>query len=258
MMRQDDFPAAVSVLSPDGRGPMLIVCEHAANVIPQQFEDLGLPENLHNSHIAWDPGALAVARGLSVFFDAPLVAGTLSRLLFDCNRPPDAVDAIPERSEGHRIPGNQGLRKTDRQARVRNIHDPFRDTLAGELARFPTTPVIVTVHSFTPVYFGTARDVEIGLIHDTDDRLARAMMGCATDHTDLTVALNDPYGPEDGVTHTLKTHALPVKAVNIMLEIRNDLIADAASQDQMAQMLGAWISAACTDFGVPFTQEMTS
>lgn len=255
MTDQESLSAATTVLNRYGRGPVLIVCEHASNHIPPRFADLGLPGALLNSHIAWDPGAQAVARHLSSAFDAPLVAGALSRLLFDCNRPPEAPDAIPTQSEGHIIPGNQNLSSADRAARVRNIHDPFRDTLSSALTRFQAAPVIVTVHSFTPVYLGVTRDAQIGLIHDSDDRLARAMLTCAADHTDLTVALNDPYGPEDGVTHTLWTYALPDQLFNIMLEIRNDLIADAAAQATIARMLNDWIAAACAGLGVTLTPE---
>lgn len=228
----------------DGRAAMLIVCEHASCHIPAEYNHLGLTPALREAHIAWDPGALAVAEHLSEVFEAPLVAGTASRLLFDCNRPPEAPDAIPERSEIHDIPGNRRLSEDDRAERVRRFHDPFRALLAGTLARFAAPPLLVTVHSFTPVYRGEPRAVQIGLLHDSDDRFARAMRDRAAAHTDLAVALNEPYGPEDGVTHTLRTHALPVGAPNVMLEIRNDLIATPQAQGDMGRMLAGWIAAA--------------
>lgn len=246
----DQKNAAVAVHNRDGRGPVVVVCEHASKAIPAQYGTLGLPPDLLDSHIAWDPGALAVAHELSKALDAPLVAGELSRLLFDCNRPPEAPDAVPERSEIHEIPGNQNLSDDELAHRTHAIHDPFREALQGVVTRFANPPVMITVHSFTPIYRGQPRDVEIGLLHDTDDRLARAMMSNAADHTNRIVRLNDPYGPQDGVTHTLCTHALPVGAVNVMLEIRNDLIGDAAAQTAMAAMLTRWIAAACADLNV--------
>ncbi len=242
---------AVTVRNRTGRGRALIVCEHASRHIPAPHGDLGLTPALLRSHIAWDPGALAVARHLSTAFDAPLVAGGMSRLLFDCNRPPEAPDAIPLRSEDHEIPGNRNLSAADRAARVRDIHDVFRDALAAVLGRFSAPPVLITVHSFTPVYLGVPRAVQIGLLHDDDDRMARAMLAGAAAHTGLAVALNAPYGPEHGVTHTLRTHARPPGALNIMLEIRNDLIADAASQAGIAVMLAGWIAEAAGALGAP-------
>jgi predicted N-formylglutamate amidohydrolase len=255
---QDLKPAAVAVHNAAARGPVLIVCEHASRRIPARFDGLGLTPVQLNSHIAWDPGALGIAQRLGMTFNAPLVAGGLSRLLYDCNRPPYAVDAIPVQSEGQPIPGNQALDEAHRAARVRGIHDRFRASLTEVLAGFPTPPVVITVHSFTPVFLGVARRVQIGLIHDADDRLARAMLASAPDHSDLTVALNEPYGPRDGVTHTLKAHALPLGALNIMLEIRNDLIVDAPAQSGMADMLTRWITAACSDLGRVLTPESTA
>jgi predicted N-formylglutamate amidohydrolase len=246
----DQSVTVVTVHNRCGHGPAVVVCEHASNTIPAEYNDLGLSADLLTSHIAWDPGALPVAQGLSAALDAPLVAGGLSRLLFDCNRPTDAPDAIPEHSEVHDIPGNHGLSDTERARRISDIHDLFRDALQDALDRFETSPVVITVHSFTPVYRGRMRDVEIGLIHDTDDRLARAMLACAKTHTHRIVRLNDPYGPEDGVTHTLRAHALPAGLVNVMLEIRNDLIRDTASQAALAALLADWIAEACSDIGV--------
>ncbi len=251
----DQGAASVKVQNREGRGQVLIVCEHASRYIPERYGDLGLQLDLLQSHIAWDPGALPVAQRLSAAFDAPLVSGGVSRLLFDCNRPPEAVDAIPERSEDHIIPGNIDLSEAERNDRVRTIHDPFEAALRQTLDGFSEPPLILTVHSFTPVYKGVSRQVEVGLVHDTDDRLARAMRDRAASHTGLKTALNDPYGPEDGVTHTLRRFALPNGSVNVMLEIRNDLIAETRTQTGMADMLTGWISAACVDLGRPIDTE---
>lgn len=246
----DQNATAVTMHNRTGTGRAVVVCEHASNLIPEEYANLGLAPDLLDSHIAWDPGALPVAQRLSAALDAPLVAGGLSRLLFDCNRPPEAADAISEHSEVHDIPGNRDLSDAERARRISDIHDPFRDALHDVIGRFASPPVLITVHSFTPLYRGRSRDVEIGLIHDTDDRLARAMLGCARTHTHRSVRLNDPYGPEDGVTYTLRAHALPIGAVNVMLEIRNDLIRDTTSQAALAALLAEWIAAACADIGV--------
>ena len=244
-----DSDAAAELLNAQGRGPVLLVCEHASRHIPPEYGDLGLPEALLDSHIAWDPGALAVAQHLVEAFDAPLVAARQSRLLFDCNRPPEAADAMAAVSEGHAIPGNTGLSDAARAERVRRYHDPFRACLAEALDRFTAAPVFITLHSFTPVYLGVARQVEIGLLHDDDDRLARAMRTLAARHGGGAVALNQPYGPQDGVTHTLRTHALPCGALNVMIEIRNDLIASPETQRAMAARLAPWIAEAAGDCG---------
>ena len=104
--------------------------------------------------------------------------------------------------------------------------------------------MIVTVHSFTPIYHGKPRAVEIGILHDSDTRLADAMLAVAADHTDLKVERNEPYGPQDGVTHTLKEHGLVHGHPHVMLEIRNDLITTEAEQQQMGEVISNWLRAA--------------
>jgi predicted N-formylglutamate amidohydrolase len=239
----------VLVLNPEGRSNVVVVCEHASRFIPPEFENLGLDDLVRQSHIAWDPGALGVAHGLAKCLDAKLIASNVSRLVVDCNRPPSARDAMPERGETMDVPGNMNLTAAQRDKRTSRYYDPFHASLGAAIAAIQD-PIVVTVHSFTRIFHGTPRNVEIGILHDTDDRLANTMKQIAPSHTNLKVAINDPYGPEDGVTHTLKEHAIKVGHLNVMLEIRNDLIADAQSQDAMATCLAKWLSNALAILGV--------
>ncbi|MFQ3184001.1 MAG: putative N-formylglutamate amidohydrolase [Alteromonas macleodii] len=235
----------VSVLNPEGRSRVIVVCEHASKFIPLEFNDLGLDEFARQSHIAWDPGSLGVAHSLAKCLDAKLIASNISRLVIDCNRAPFAQDAMPESSETMKVPGNVNLTAAQRNDRTAIYYNPFRTGLASIIAS-TQKPVIVTIHSFTPIFHGTPRNVEIGILHDSDDRLAQAMEQIATSHTDLKVELNAPYGPQDGVTHTLKEHAITEGYLNVMLEIRNDLIIDTHHQDAMAKCLSKWLSNALT------------
>ncbi|MFC6489784.1 N-formylglutamate amidohydrolase, partial [Nitratireductor sp. GCM10026969] len=128
----------------------------------------------------------------------------------------------------------------DRAARARRFYEPFRAALAACLdtkIAAGQAPVLVTVHSFTPVYFGVCREVEIGILHDRDCRLADALLASMRGEDGWIVRRNEPYGPQDGVTHTLAAQALPRRLLNVMLEIRNDLIADGNGQENMAAFL---------------------
>ncbi len=245
VLHQDD-PKTVEVSRRSGRSPIVLVCEHASSHIPAAFADLGISPEARESHVVWDPGAIAVAQAMSLALDATLVSSTVSRLVYDCNRPPDAPDAMPAHSEAYDVPGNRDLTDAERRARIARYYAPFRDSLASEIAR-RTDPIIVTIHSFTPVYNGEIRDVEIGILHDRDSRLADAMLGSAPNHD---VRRNAPYGPKDGVTHTLKEHAVRHGHLNVMIEIRNDLIADEISQSAMAQTLSGWTGRALQTVGV--------
>lgn len=242
------FPPVVENAS--SAGQIVLVCEHASNHIPPRWGDLGLSAAQRQAHIAWDPGALGLARGLAQRLDAMLVHAPVSRLVYDCNRAPDMAGAMPERSELHDIPGNAAITPAERAARTAAVYVPFHDSLHARLmdrmAR-GRAPVIVTIHSFTPVYFGQPRAVEFGVIHDADDRLPRAILAEARARTTLKAELNEPYSAKDDVTHTLRLHATPYGLPNAMLEIRNDLIADAQAEDRMAATLAPVIAAAVAE-----------
>ena len=238
------------VVNRDGVSPVIVVCEHASCFIPPELNSLGLDAGILKSHIAWDPGALAVAEGISNRLDAVLVASQVSRLVYDCNRPPDAAAAVPEKSEIFDIPGNQELGQAQRHSRIALVYEPFRASLAGIIAAADSPAIIVTVHSFTPIYNGKARDVELGILHDSDTRLADAMLANTHWHTALDVRRNEPYGPDDGVTHTLRENAVPAGLHNVMIEIRNDLITTPREQDAMAATLSGWIISGLRELGV--------
>lgn len=245
----DEAPqsAAVEVVNANGESRFLLVCEHASHLMPDEFDHLGLPPALWESHIAWDPGAMAVARRVSRMLDAPLVAPRTSRLIYDCNRPPESASAIPEVSESHAIPGNTGLSAAARQARVERFYLPFRNALSDRIEEHMTRhtgPVIVTIHSFTPTFHGVRRDLDIGILHDADARLADVLIPVVETDTGLTVRRNAPYAPKDGVTHTLREQALPRGLANVMIEIRNDLIDDADRQRAMGERLAACLGKA--------------
>lgn len=229
---------SVEVINPSGDGLFLLVCEHASNFIPAELNHLGLDEDALESHIAWDPGARDVAVKLSALLDAPLVAPQISRLVYDCNRPPHNESAVTEKSENTTIPGNSGLSSEDRAQRNQRFFLPFNEALDGVIQRKIAQgikPVLITIHSFTPLYDGVHRDTEIGFIHDRDTRLADEMLGIAATTAAYRVGRNTPYGPSDGVTQTLIAHALPHNLLNVMVEIRNDLIGDAEGCAGMAE-----------------------
>jgi len=232
---------------PGARGRVVVVCEHASNAFPAPWGDLGLSQSARGAHIAWDPGALGLARGLAARLDAVLVHAPVSRLIYDCNRAPDMQGAMPARSEVFDIPGNAVISPAERAARTAAVYVPFHHGLHALLMdrlALGLAPVVVTVHSFTPVYFGRRREVEFGVIHDADDSLACAILMQARIRTGLRCDLNAPYSAADDVTHTLRVQATPYGLPNAMLEVRNDLIAEPQAEEAMADLLAPAIHAA--------------
>ncbi|WP_278923142.1 MULTISPECIES: N-formylglutamate amidohydrolase [Pseudophaeobacter] len=233
---------AYEVSNGAGRGNAVILCEHASHHIPPRYGDLGLAEADRQSHAAWDPGARAVARLLSDALDAPLIASKVSRLVYDCNRPPEAASAMPEKSEVIEVPGNTNLTQDQRDERTATVYTPFCEAVSQVISTRKAaglTTALITIHSFTPVYYGSPRSVEIGILHDSDSRLADAMLDHASALPHRQVSRNDPYGPEDGVTHSLQLHGLQNGLANVMIEVRNDLLRTPEDEARIADELMA-------------------
>lgn len=242
-----DQEAAFVLEGAQAQGRFVFSCEHASNHFPARWGDLGLAAPVRAAHVAWDPGALGLARALAARLEGALIHATASRLIYDLNRPPQSPAAMPARSEIHDIPGNAAVSPEARCARTEALYLPYHAALSAEIARrlaLGLRPVLVTVHSFTPVYFGKPRAVELGVIHDADPALATALLEEVRARTRLDARLNEPYSAVDEVTHTLALHATPMGIANVMIELRNDLIATEASQQAMADLIAPALDAA--------------
>jgi len=240
ILSREEAPA-VEIINANGAAPIVFACEHASNRVPNYFAGLGLSQKELKSHIAWDPGARDITLGLSAAFDAPLVCSAVSRLVYDCNRAPGAASAMRPMSEDVVIPGNQNISRPEIQARMEQVYQPFVAALKGAIVKkidLGVSPVLITVHSFTPVYFGQKRHVEIGILHAKDARLADAMLAEAARFPGFRFERNMPYGPGDGVTHTLETQGCKPALANVMIEVRNDFI----KTDDAKQMVVATLA----------------
>ena len=219
-----------SVLVSNARGasPFVVVCDHASNRLPEKYGDLGLSQLERVSHIAWDPGALAVSRALSEKLDAPLVQSTVSRLVIDCNRDLTAPDLIWTLSEATRIAANENLAAEERSFRIDHFHRPYHasiETLLEARRHAGQETILVCVHSFTPVYYGIPRPWPIGLIHGVDQRYTQALYeALKADDCELNVGWNEPYAALNGVTLTLEKHGDGRGLEATMIEIRHDEI----------------------------------
>ena len=230
----------VAIHNGSGAGSFVITCDHASNFVPSAFGGLGLKAADLLRHIAWDPGALGVSKEMSRSLGAPLVCGAVSRLVIDCNRPLDAPDLIAELSEATVIPGNAGLSDAARRARVSHYYEPFHaavDSVVSQKTARGQFPGVIAVHSYNPVYKGVSRPWEISIIHDDDDAWAQGIVDRLQSLGGLNVGVNKPYSPKDRVYYTLERHARSRGLPAVMIEIRNDEIADAKSQHRWGGLL---------------------
>lgn len=239
---------AVLVSNARGRSPFVIVCDHASNRIPEKYGDLGLTQTERLSHIAWDPGALAVSRRLSELLDAPLVQSTVSRIVIDCNRALDAPDLIWTLSESTRITANENLDAAERQYRIAHFHRPYHasiETLLEARRHAGQETILVCMHSFTPVYHGVARPWPIGLIHGVDTGFTQALFDALeAEHPELNIGWNEPYAALLGVTLTLELHGDGRGLDATMIEIRHDEILEPAGVNLWSTRLARCLEAA--------------
>lgn len=237
------------VVNASGTSPVVIICEHASNRLPEKLGNLGLGAADLSRHIAYDIGAENTARLLSRLLDAPLILQRYSRLAYDCNRPPESEGAMPETSEITPVPGNRNLSAADRLLRIREIYRPFQDTIAtflDERAAHGKRAIPVSIHSFTKLYKGRERSVDLGLLFDRDAYLANLLI---KSFPGFNTRLNEPYGPKDGVMHLMNLHAAPRGLHHLMIEIRNDLIESERGQQQWAQRLSIPLQQAAAKLG---------
>jgi predicted N-formylglutamate amidohydrolase len=235
-------PTPVFEQNPQGRSPFLFTSDHFGRAIPKSLGDLGLPEEELTRHIAWDIGIAGVARTLSEWLDAHLIAQHYSRLVIDCNRPLRSPGSIPLISEATMIPGNEGLTREAVETRRHEVFDPYHRRIAEVIDRrladgMPT--VLVSLHSFTPVYAGIKRPWHVGTLYQSDSRLPPLLLKQLRAHVDLVVGDNEPYAVSDETDYTIPVHGEARGLMNTGIEIRQDLISDQAGELQWAERLGA-------------------
>jgi predicted N-formylglutamate amidohydrolase len=239
LMGADD-PAPVLEENASGRSPFLLISDHYGREIPRALGDLGLAESELGRHIAWDVGIAGVADALSKHLDAHLIAQRYSRLVIDCNRPPQAPSSIPRISESTVIPGNEALSHEAAEARRREVFDPYHRHIRDVIDRrqrdhLPT--VLVALHSFTPVYANIARPWHVGTLYRRDSGLPSLLLKCFRAQADLVVGDNEPYAVSEETDYTIPVHGEARGLLNSGIEIRQDLITEEAGQREWAERL---------------------
>ena len=230
--------------------PFLLLGDHAGREVPPKLADLGLGDADLARHIGWDIGVFGLGQRLAQTLDATFISQRYSRLVIDCNRDPMRADAIPEISDGTTVPGNLALSLVDRTARIAGIFKPYHDHIAAELdaraARgIPT--VVVSLHSFTPVMQGFQRPWQFGVLHLGGSSFSDAMLArLRTESDEPEVGDNEPY-QMDGIDFTVPHHAIRRGLDYVELEVRQDLLADEAGQQAVAERLTRVLPAAFAD-----------
>jgi predicted N-formylglutamate amidohydrolase len=243
----DDEPPPVFEERAQGRSNFVIVVDHAGARIPRSLENLGLPDAELTRHIAWDIGALGLARRVSATLDAPLVAQNYSRLVIDCNRDPAVETSIPKVSELVSVPGNLDLGEAEIAARRAEIFEPYHariQALLDERKAAGRRTILVAQHSMTDVYKGVKREMNAAVLYNRDRRFAGLVLEMLRRERDLTVADNEPYFVSDETDYTVPQHGEVRALPHVEIEIRQDLIKEEAGQAAWAERVAKALRAA--------------
>ncbi|NIR31587.1 MAG: hypothetical protein GWN84_20205 [Gammaproteobacteria bacterium] len=220
-------PAPYRLLNPGGSAPYLVICDHASRLIPRLLDNLGLDAVTLRQHIAWDIGTADVAERVAERLDAPLVASGYSRLVIDQNRYPSDPTSIPAISDGVVIPGNRDVTAEEARRRAEEFFWPYHNAIETETERLRTrgvTPVIISVHSFTPSFQGFERPWHIGILSHRDRRVADPLLERLRAQPELCVGDNQPYSARNPAGYSMEAHAEAPGYPHALIEIRQDLI----------------------------------
>jgi predicted N-formylglutamate amidohydrolase len=239
----DVDPTAVEIVAPPatGAGPYLVLCDHASNALPPRYGTLGLPSSELDRHIAYDIGAAGVTRALCRRLGCAGLLSRWSRLLIDLNRGLDDPTLVMRLSDGAVIPGNRHVDAAERQRRIDLAYVPYHRAITATIDAHLTvgvTPALVSIHSFTPVWRGVPRPWHVGVLWDGDQRLARPLIERLRADPGLVVGDNEPYSGQF-VGDTMWRHGTSRGLAHALIEVRQDLIADACGQEAWAERLAA-------------------
>ncbi|MDR3526953.1 MAG: N-formylglutamate amidohydrolase [Rhizomicrobium sp.] len=240
----------VAIRPAQAQSGLIFLCDHASPELPEGYGSLGLPARLLATHIAYDIGAAEIVRALAARFAAVAFLASWSRLLIDLNRGEDDPTLVMQLSDGSLIPGNRDIGPEEIARRIAAYHAPYHAAIAAEIAAVRKTgmlPVLLSIHSFTPVWKGCPRPWELGILWDRDGRLAQPLIKRLSEAGFIT-GDNEPY---NGALEndTLNRHGTQLGLPHVLIEIRQDLIAAPTAAGALAARLAPILEQALSDMG---------
>lgn len=224
-------PAPYEIIKGRPDSSILLLADHATNYLPPEYGNLGLPPEAFSRHIAYDIGIEPLTRQLAAMLGCPAVLSRFSRLLIDPNRGEDDPTLIMKISDGAIVTGNHPISAEEWERRIERHHRPYHravDQMIREVSVAANkAPLVLSLHSFTPVWKGTPRPWHAAVLWDSDGRAAQPLIDLLRQPGDIIVGDNEPY---DGALKgdTLYRHCMRTGVPHALLEVRQDLIGDEA------------------------------
>ena len=222
---------------------ILIIADHASNYLPKENNKLGLSNTLLNQHIAFDIGVKELSLDLSNRLKCKVIQGKYSRLLIDLNRDLTDPTVIPEIVDRKIIPGNIGLSKSELRLRIKKIYNKYHNEIDRTI-RNEKVKVILSIHSFNPIFKNKKRLLEFGILSNEDKNLSSIIIDQLRLQK-LNVGDNKPY-KGNLIGDSMYRHGLRNKLPHALIEVRNDLLSNSSKIKRVSRLLHKTISKSLT------------
>ena len=222
-----------------GDGPVVLTCEHATERLPAPWRWPEADQRLVGTHWAYDLGAADLTYDLQRRLSCAAVLSRFSRLLVDPNRPEGAETLFRDVADGEPVRFNLDLDAEERERRLAGYYRPYH-AAADEVVEASSAPIVFSVHTFTPVYEGTKRWMEIGVLYDTHEAISLEL-GRALHDAGFHVAYNEPWSGKEGLIYSVDRHARSHGREPIEIEVRQDLAVQAEFRWRLVDAIAGWL-----------------
>jgi len=229
---------------PAAGGPFVFTCEHATNLLPE-WEPEDSERAALAAHWGWDIGAADLTRELARLTGSCAVLSRFSRLVCDPNRDPQEPSFVMQAIDGVPLSWNRGVDDGERHRRAARYFDPYHEAIDHTLRarlRVDAEVRLCAIHSFTPVYLGQSRPMEVGVLFDAWDEHAWRLEG-ALAAEGFAAVQNAPYSGFDGLIYAASRHGRAHGLVYLELEVRQDLIDEPAKAGAVASRIARALDA---------------
>jgi len=226
-------------LSPNRRAPFVLTCEHARGQLPPGVRASRADRAVLRTHFGWDIGAWGLTREIARRLGTGATGGRWSRLWIDLNRPAGDPMLVRRDVEGHALSWNAGIDEREIDRRYGGTHTTYHQEIDREIAHRlsrDVRPVLLAIHTYTPVWNGRPRGFDAGVLYDENRREATILVA-ALRRSGLEVRYNQPYSGKRGLMYSIDRHGRHHRLPCLELEINQGLLTSARREAVLARVV---------------------